>query len=349
VEIINNKESYSWKGKPVFVTGATGLLGSWLVPELVRKGADVIALVRDQRPQSLLANDGWLDQITVVHGSLTDYDLLKRTMAEYSIETIFHLAAQTLVGIAKTDPVGTLEANVRGSWLLLEAARYCNVSQIVVASSDKAYGCSDQLPYLESHPLQGKYPYDCSKSCMDLISHMYAETFGLPVVIARCGNLFGGGDLNFSRTIPGAIRSTLEGERFRIRSDGSFVRDFLYVEDAVDAYIRLAEKLAQNRSLAGGAFNFSLGLKLTVLELTEMILEMMGTHLKPVVENTASAEIREQYMVAHKARDILQWKPVYGLEEGLRRTINWYRAFLDSEKSSPVGSEVVSLTARGGK
>ena len=317
----------------MFVTGATGLLGSWLVPELMQRGAVVVALVRDGAPRSRLVRDGWLARIATVRGSLTDDGLVRRALAEYSIDTVFHLGAQTLVGIAKVDPVGTLEANVRGTWMLLEAARQCGARHVLVASSDKAYGNSDHLPYREDHPLQGRFPYDVSKSCTDLITTMYARTYGLGAVIARCGNLFGGGDLNFSRLIPGVILAALKGENFQIRSDGKFVRDFLYVEDAADAYITLAEKLAANPALAGEAFNFGLGLRPTMLDLTDKVLGMMGrADLRPIVQNIASAEIREQYLDASKAREVLSWTPRYGMDEGLRRTIDWYRAFLADQQ-----------------
>jgi len=325
-----------WRDRPVFVTGATGLLGSWLVPELVNRGANVVVLLRDAAPRSRLVSEGWLERVTAVHGGLTDVGLMRRALAEYAIDTVFHLGAQTLVGIAKVDPVGTLEANVRGTWLLLEAARQANVKQFLIASSDKAYGDSDRLPYLEDHPLQGRFPYDVSKSCADLITTMYARTYGLPAAIVRCGNLFGGGDLNFSRLIPGVIQATLRGEKFLIRSDGKFVRDFLYVEDAADAYLVLAERLAADRSLAGEAFNFGLEMRPTMLDLTHKVLQMMGrTDLEPVVQNIASAEIREQTLDAGKARTRLGWKPRYGMDAGLRRTIDWYRGHLaDSNTTS---------------
>jgi CDP-glucose 4,6-dehydratase len=311
------------------------LLGSWVVPELVRRGAQVVALVRDGAPRSLLVRDGWLDKISSVQGSLSDDGLLRRAFAEYSVDTVFHLGAQTLVGVAKQDPVGTLEANVRGTWMLLEAARQTGVKQVLVASSDKAYGDSSALPYREDHPLQGRFPYDVSKSCTDLITTMYARTYGLCACIVRCGNLFGGGDLNFSRLIPGVIRATLRNEPFSIRSDGKFVRDFLYIEDAAEAYLTLAEKLAGNNELAGEAFNFGLELRPTMLELTEKVLGLMGRgDLRPVVQNIASAEIREQYLDASKARERLGWSVRYGMDEGLRRTIDWYRDFL-GEESSP--------------
>jgi CDP-glucose 4,6-dehydratase len=318
-----------WEDRSVFITGATGLLGSWLAPALVRNGARVVALVRDSVPKSLLVQKGWLDQITVVHGSLTDEGLLRRTLAEYSIQTVFHLGAQTQVGVAKIDPVGTLETNVRGTWLLLDAARQAGVAQVLIASSDKAYGASDKLPYREDHPLLGRYPYDVSKSCTDLITTMYAVTYGTPACIVRCGNLFGGGDLNFDRLIPGLIRSTLRGDRFLMRSDGKFIRDFLYVEDAAEAYLRLAECMAGNSTLSGEAFNFGLELRLTMLDLTRKILAMMGREdLDPIVQNAAVAEVREQTLDATKAREWLSWSPQFGLDDGLRRTIDWYADFL---------------------
>jgi CDP-glucose 4,6-dehydratase len=319
-----------WEGKPVLVTGATGLLGGWLVPALARKGAQVVALIRDGCPRSALVQEGWLNQIATVQGTLGDYGLIRRALAEYGIETIFHLAAQTLVGIAKEDPIGTLEANVQGTWNLLEAARTTRKCQVLVASSDKAYGEPKSLPYKEDHPLCGKYPYDVSKSCVDLISLMYATTYKLPVGIVRCGNLFGGGDLNFSRSIPGLILSTLRGERFEIRSDGHYVRDFLYVEDAAAAYMLLAEKMAADESLIGEAFNFSLESRLTVLQLVDLVLRMMNrTDLEPVILNRASGEVREQYLTAEKAKKVLGWSPQFSMEKGLRRSIEWYQAYLE--------------------
>ena len=318
-----------WQSRSVFVTGATGLLGSWLVPALVERGASVVALVRDGTPHSLLVRDGWLDQIVTVRGDLREEGLLRRTLAEYSVQTIFHLGAQTLVGVAKVDPVGTLDANVRGTWMLLDAARQCGVSETIVASSDKAYGESPHLPYREDYPLQGRFPYEVSKSCADLITSMYARTYALPAAIVRCGNLFGGGDLNFSRLIPGVIEATLRNQNFKIRSDGMFVRDFLYVEDAAGAYLCLAEHLAKERTLIGESFNFGLGLRLTMLDLVEKILAMMHrSDLRPIVLNIVDSEIREQYLDPSKARARLGWTPRYGMEEGLRRTIEWYRQFL---------------------
>lgn len=319
-----------WRDKTVFVTGATGLMGSWLVKSLLNDEANVVALVRDQAPNSMLVREGLLQRIAFVTGDLETLPTLQRTIAEYQPHTVFHLAAQPLVQVAKLDPVGTLRANVQGTWNVLEACRLAdNKSNVVVASSDKAYGANPNLPYLETFPLQGRYPYDVSKSCADLITQMYAATYGLKTAIARCGNLFGGGDLNFSRTIPGAIQATLAGKRFVVRSDGKFVRDFLYVKDAAASYLALGEGLAEDPSIAGQAFNFSLGMRLTVLEIVSMVLRLMGrVDLEPVIENNASSEIREQYLDSSKARERLGWSPQYNMEDGLKETIEWYRSEL---------------------
>jgi CDP-glucose 4,6-dehydratase len=325
-----------WRDRPVLVTGATGFLGGWLVKELLARGARVVALVRDGAPRSLFSLERMGERVETIHGFLADRDLLRRVMCEYDIATVFHLAAQALVGVARTDPIGTLEANVAGTWNVLEAVRQSPVREVVVASSDKAYGCSSALPYLESHPMAGRYPYDVSKSCADLICRMYAETYGAPVCITRFGNLFGGGDLNFSRTVPGVIAATLRGERFVIRSDGHFVRDYIYVRDAVNGYLRLAEAMAADPALRGEAFNFSLEVRLTVLDLVQQVLELMGrTDLCPIVQSIATDEIREQYMVASKARRLLGWAPRYTMQQGLRETILWYTNALAETTAPP--------------
>lgn len=314
-----------WRHRRILVTGATGLLGSWLLKRLIEQDAEVVALVRDDVRGSLAAQGTLAKCTAVVHGQLEDFACLRRTLAEYSIDTVFHLAAQTLVGVSKIDPLTTLETNIRGTWNLLEAARLCGTPQIVVASSDKAYGVSDRLPYTEDHPLEGRYPYDVSKSCADLIARMYAATYSVPVTVVRCANLFGGGDLNFSRVIPGAIQATLRGERFVIRSSGKFIRDYLYVEDGVSAYLRVAEELAARRSVAGQAFNFGLGMRVTVLDLVNEILNTMGRpDLEPIILNQANAEIPEQTLSSEKARRMLGWRPAFSIEEGLAQTVQWY-------------------------
>jgi CDP-glucose 4,6-dehydratase len=317
-----------WRDHPVLVTGATGLVGSWLVRHLVQAGAQVVCLVRDWVPHAELVLSGLAEQVTLVRGDVCDQALLERALGEHEIATVLHLAAQTIVGIANRNPVSTFEANIRGTWSLLEACRRSPlVRQIVVASSDKAYGDQVQLPYDEETPLQGRHPYDVSKSCADLIAQSYAHTYGLPVVVTRCGNFYGGGDLNWNRIVPGTIRSVLRGQRPVIRSDGLHVRDYFYVEDGAAAYMHLAESLAEDRTLAGEAFNFSNEVQITVLELVERILRLMGSDLRPEVRNEASNEIRHQYLSAAKARQRLGWVPLYNLDSGLPRTVAWYRAF----------------------
>ena len=318
-----------WQDRPTAVTGATGLIGGWLVSRLLAAGADVICLVRDWVPQSELVRAGWIERVKVVRGDVREQATLERMLGEYEVETVIHLAAQTIVGIANRNPVSTFETNIQGTWCVLEACRRSPmVKQIVVASSDKAYGDQEHLPYGEATPLQGQHPYDVSKSCADLIAHAYAKTYGLPVAITRCGNFYGGGDLNWNRIIPGTIRSVLRGNRPVIRSDGSYVRDYFYVEDGAAAYMLLAECLAARPELRGEAFNFSNETQVTVLELVRRILTLMGSALEPEVRNEASNEIRRQYLSAAKARRELGWRPLFDLDEGLRRTIAWYREFL---------------------
>jgi CDP-glucose 4,6-dehydratase len=318
-----------WRDRPTFVTGATGLVGSALLKRLVDEGADVVALVRDWVPQSEASRAGLLERVKVVRGDVRDQPLLERTLGEYEVATVVHLAAQTIVTIANRNPVSTFETNVGGTWALLEACRRSpTVKQVVVASSDKAYGDQPSLPYTEDAPLQGRHPYDVSKSCADLITQAYAVTYGLPVVVARCGNFFGGGDLNFNRLVPGTIRSILKGERPVIRSDGRYIRDYFYVEDGAAAYALLAERLASEPALAGRADNFSLETEITVLDLVRQISNLMGSKLEPEVRNEASHEIYRQCLSAARARAELGWRPLFALEEGLRRTIEWYRQSL---------------------
>jgi CDP-glucose 4,6-dehydratase len=318
-----------WQDRPTFITGATGLLGSWLVRHLHNLGANLVCLIRDWVPQSELVRANLFESIRIVRGDVRDQAFLERVLGEYEINTVFHLAAQTIVGIANRNPISTFETNIQGTWSLLEACRRSPaVKQIVVASSDKAYGDQEKLPYDESTPLQGQHPYDVSKSCADLIAHTYAVTFGTPVTVTRCGNLYGGGDLNWNRIVPGTIRSVLRGQRPIIRSDGNYIRDYFYVEDASSAYILLAEKLASQPELLGEAFNFSTEVQVTVLELVQRILTLIGSDLQPEVKNEASNEIRDQHLSAEKARNVLGWSPLFALDEGLKKTIEWYRDFL---------------------
>lgn len=324
-----SNESSFWLDRPTLVTGATGLIGGWLVRKLLDAKADVVCLVRDWVPQSELVRAHLLDRVKVVRGGVEDLAFLERILGEYETDTVIHLAAQTIVGIANRNPVSTFETNIRGTWSLLEACRRSSrVRQIVIASSDKAYGDHETLPYSEAAALQGRHPYDVSKSCADLIAQAYAQTYGSPVAITRCGNFYGGGDLNWNRIVPGTIRSVLRGQRPIIRSDGQFVRDYFYAEDGAAVNMVLAEQLARNPDLRGHAFNFSNETQVTVLELVDKLLALMNSDLKPEIRNEATNEIRHQYLSAEKARNLLGWQPLFTLEEGLRRTIDWYRDFL---------------------
>jgi CDP-glucose 4,6-dehydratase len=321
-------ESSFWQDRPTFVTGGTGLLGGWLLRRLLELGADIICLVRDWVPQCEMIQARLVDRVKVIRGDVCDQALLERILGEDEIDTIFHLAAQTIVGTANRNPISTFNTNIRGTWALLEACRRSpKVRSIVIASSDKAYGDQEKLPYDEDTPMQGRYPYDVSKSCADLLAQSYANTYKLPLVITRCGNFYGGGDLNWNRVVPGTIRSIIRGQRPIIRSDGHYVRDYFYIEDGAAAYILLAEKLAQNTGLSGQAFNFSNETPISVLELVERILMLMETKLKPIVRGEVSNEILKQYLNASKAHQLLGWYPIYALDEGLKRTISWYKDF----------------------
>lgn len=313
----------------VFVTGATGIVGSWLVRRLVEQGSYVVVLVRDSDPQSEFFRSGVALRTTVVNGTLENYADLERAISEHETDTVLHLGAQTIVGTALRSPLATFEANIRGTYNLLEACRRLPdvVRGIVVASSDKAYGDSDVLPYTENMPPLGRHPYDVSKSCTDLLAQTYAHTYSLPVAIARCGNIYGGGDLNWSRIVPGTIRSAVRGERPVLRSDGTFVRDYLFVDDVVDAYLALAERVSAG-DCVGEAFNFSTEARVSALEMMRAVLHAADAeHLEPVVGNTARGEIRHQYLDSTKARTVLGWVPRVTMEEGLRRSVDWYRGF----------------------
>jgi len=314
------------------VTGGTGLLGGWLVKHLLGLGADIVCLVRDWVPGSEVVRSSDIEQVKVVRGDIGDSALMERVLGEYEIDTVFHLAAQTIVGIANRNPVSTFQTNIGGTCAVLEACRRSSkVKTIVVASSDKAYGDQERLPYDERTPLQGRHPYDVSKSCADLIAQSYFTTYGLPVGITRCGNFYGGGDLNWNRIVPGTIRSIVRGDRPVIRSDGQCVRDYFYIEAGAAAYILLAERLAEKPRLHGEAFNFSNETPVSVLEIVERISSLMNSDLKPVILNEASNEIRQQYLSSAKARKLLKWKPLVSLDEGLDRTISWYHDVLSNE------------------
>lgn len=317
-----------WLHRAVAVTGATGFLGSHLVQMLVDRGADVVVLVRDEVPSTDITG-GWKSRVAGVRGDVQDQQLLERIFGEYSVSCVFHLAAQTQVEVSNANPVSTFQSNVAGTWALLEAARRSpSIRGIVAASSDKAYGAQEVLPYTEDTPLQAVHPYDVSKACADLLCASYARVFEVPVVITRCGNFFGPGDTNWARLIPSVSRDLLEGRRPFIRSDGSPVRDYLYIREAALAYIRLAEAILEDASLAGEAFNFSSGRPLNVLDMVDLISKAVGISGVPDVRNSAKHEIAAQHLDSSKARRVLGWEPVYGTDEALAETVAWYREYL---------------------
>ena len=317
-----------WEGRKVLITGCTGFLGWWLTTELVRQKAEVVGLVRDWTPQAPFFAQGMDKKITLVRGQIEDYETVERAINEYEIDTVFHLAAQAIVGAANRNPLSTFETNIKGTWILMEACRQNKlVSRVVVASSDKAYGNHKTLPYDESFALQGSHPYDVSKSCTDLISLTYHNTYGTPVCVTRCGNIFGPGDMNFNRIIPGTMLCIMKNQNPVIRSDGSPMRDYVYVQDIARAYMMLAEHM-DDPSIHGKAFNFGTGEPVSVLELTQKILKVVGREdLKPNVQNNAHGEILHQYLSSTMAREVLGWEPATSLSDRLQETYNWYHEY----------------------
>lgn len=317
-----------WRHRPVAVTGATGFLGSHLTAMLHELGANIVILARDETPLTPIATH-WRDAVWTVRGDVEDALIVERMLAEYEVRTVFHLAAQSQVGVANRDPASTWSANIMGTATVLEASRRAStVEQIVTASSDKAYGTQPDLPYDEEMPLLAQNPYDVSKACSDLIATSYALTFDLPVCVTRCGNFFGPGDLNWRRVVPGVIRDILEGRRPVIRSDGTLIRDYLYVVDGVLAYLQLAEAMADDVDLRGEAFNFSTETPVSVLDLVARLQMAAGSHLEPDIQGTARHEIPAQHLSAAKARKMLGWEARHTLDEGLAKTVAWYREYL---------------------
>ncbi|MEI6514055.1 MAG: NAD-dependent epimerase/dehydratase family protein [bacterium] len=319
-----------WKDKSVLVTGATGLVGSWLVHELLKQGSNVTALVLDNDPASELCRSGDIDRISVVNGNLSSYHDVARSMYTNECTEVFYLGAQTIVGTALLDPISTFESNIQVTWNVLEAVRQSEgmVKAVVVASSDKAYGSSRNLPYLEDHPLHGDGPYDVSKSCTDLLAQSYGNTYGLPVTVARCGNIYGGGDLNWSRIVPGTIRDLVLKKQPVLRSDGTFIRDYVHVDDVISGYMKLAE-VSQEKKLNGEAFNFSRNEPLSVKALYEFICQAtVGNYVEPLILNTAKSEIKDQHLNSTKAKTALGWSSSVSITDGLTKTVDWYRKYL---------------------
>ena len=322
----NELTAFDWRGRRALVTGATGIVGSWLCEALVSRGCNVIALVLDDDPQSRFYPDGVDQRCSVVRGNLANFADCMRAINDHEAEIVFHLGAQTIVGAALRDPLECFESeHSRHVQPARSRRRLPGLAQrVVIASSDKAYGESDVLPYTEDMPLRGSHPYDVSKSCTDLLAHTYAHTYGTNVTIARCGNIYGAGDLNWSRIVPGAIRSLLDGQRLILRSDGTMVRDYIYVRDVVSAYILLAERCTED-GVRGEAFNFSPETAYTVLDIVKKVGAVMGKSLDPIIENSAKMEIRNQTLDSSKAKRVLSWSCEWDLTDGLRETVEWYK------------------------
>jgi len=329
---------HDWRAHRVLVTGATGIVGSWLCEELVRRGASVVALVRDDDPQSRFYSDAIAPQCSVVRGDLVELADCLRAINDHEVDVVFHLGAQTIVGAGLRDPLACFESNIRGTYHVLEAARRLRelVKTVVIASSDKAYGDSPVLPYTEDMPLRGRHPYDVSKSCTDLLSDTYSHTYGLNVTVARCGNIYGGGDLNWSRIVPGTIRWLLADERPILRSGGGNVRDYIYVKDVVDGYLTLAEQSARPE-ITGNAFNFSPQTEVSVLDIVRAVGQVMGVRPEPIILDEAKSEILHQTLDASKAKRLLSWTAKWRLEDGLRETVSWYRRYLQKQQPAAAG------------
>lgn len=324
--------AYNWRGKSVLVTGCTGLLGSWMTHRLLAEGAHVVGLIRDSVPRSHLFAANAEQQLVRVHGDVRDQKLMERVIGEYEVEVVLHLAAQALVGVANRNPAETFDVNIKGTWSVLESARRIGgVKAVIVASSDKAYGASAHLPYTEATPLVGRHPYDVSKSCADLITQSYAHSYDLPVGITRCGNLFGGGDLNWNRIVPGTMRSVLEGSAPIIRSDGTMTRDYIYIQDAVNAYLQFAAALIEDPALKGKAYNFGNNRPMSVIELVREILQVCNREdLQPQVLGQASNEIKDQFLDSTLSQNELNWQPQFSLKDGLERTFGWYEKYFSA-------------------
>lgn len=340
-----------FQGKRVLVTGCAGFLGSWLSKMLVERGALVTGIDREYKENALIHDVRHAAKL--IDGNVEDFELLLKTVRDEKIEFIYHLAAQSIVGIAARDPVGTFKSNIEGTWNVLEVARLLGQTAdvedrylrgIILASSDKAYGDQEVLPYLEDAPMQGRFPYDVSKSCADLIARSYHATYKVPVCVTRCGNLYGSGDLNMSRIVPDTLTHVLQGKPVRIRSNGTPIRDYLYVKDAANAYLLLSQKMWTDATIYGEAFNISNELPMSVIDVVNKILTVTERpDLEPIIEGTARGEIHEQFLDAGKIRRVIGWKPEYDIESGLRETVDWYRK-LAAAKDAP-GSKPATVKA----
>ncbi len=332
--VVDTELASYWSDKRVLVTGASGMVGSWLTKWLVESGAYTVAFIADSDPQSELIRSGTINKINTVNGRLEKYEDIERAINNHEVDSIFHLGAQPIVGAANRAPRHTFESNIQGTWNLLDACRLLSpiVKRVVIASSDKAYGTQSLLPYTEEMSMNGDHPYEVSKSCTDLISRTYARTYGLPVTIARCGNIYGGGDLNWNRIVPGTFRSLISGEQPVLRSDGTFIRDYLHVDDIVLAYLLLG-KQTDKPEFAGESFNFSNESPLTVKQIYLEICKAAGRlETTPKILDSASSEIKDQYLDSSKAHKVLSWYASVSLQDGLAKSFDWYRELLVREK-----------------
>lgn len=321
-----------WKGQNVLVTGSNGFLGSWVSKRLVEEGANVICFIRDLLPKSFFNLSGTVDKVVIAYGALEDYFSVERVCNEFEVDFCFHLAAQAIVGTAERFPLSTYDSNIRGTWNVLEAVRRNGrVKGLVIASSDKVYGSTEKLPYTEQDRLGGLSPYDVSKVCADLLAQSYFHTYGIPVGIARSGNFYGPGDLNFSRVVPGTIRSLMSGQEPVIRSDGTYLRDYFYVEDAAEAFLTLGASLGKE-GIKGQAFNFGTETPTPVLDVVGRLIDLSGKkQLKPIILNQAANEIKDQYLSCRKARELLGWRHSTDLKQGLAKSYSWYQTFFSAE------------------
>ena len=329
-EVVAASNNDFWLDRNVFVTGGAGLLGSNLIKHLLSRKANVVALIRDTVPRSLFFKEGLVNNCAVVRGDLGDFSIVERSINEYEIDTIFHLGAQAIVGTANRSPLSTFESNIKGTWNILESARRSKlVTRTIIASSDKAYGSHAILPYTEKAPLQGAHPYDVSKTCADLLSRSYHTTYGIPVTVTRCGNFYGPGDLNWNRIVPDTIKSLFYNKSPIIRSDGTCIRDYIFIEDASDGYMKLAEN-THREGINGEAFNFSTGERLTVLDMVKKITQLFPSNLEPTILNKVQGEIKHQYLSNEKSKALLNWKPKHTIDQSLVKTIMWYKSFLQN-------------------
>jgi CDP-glucose 4,6-dehydratase len=337
---MNRGGSGYWAGKNVFITGINGFIGGNLAKALLERGANVFGLLRNAKRDTLLFYEGLDETVTLVDGDVTDKDLLARVISEEQIHAVFHLAAQVEVGVGLANPYLTFETNIRGTYSLMEAIRHCpkSIESVIVASSDKAYGSypREKMPYREDYPLRPEYPYDTSKACADMVARCYAtEVYKLPVVVTRFSNIYGPGQLNFSALIPDAIRACLGYGSFVPRGNGQQVRDFIFVEDVVDLYLRIAERLAANSAaIRGQVYNAGTNKPRSVRQVLEAVYRLTGQArafqgiLEMMKGRETVGEIDCQYMDFRKVGRDFGWAPRHTLEKGLTESIEWFKGYL---------------------